>query len=82
MILKHKDGHPIVAELLDFKTKVKAIADDPKEKDSLKAIIATRCAIDIDHLARIISSPSIQVRTWTLVAKAKRRLTRPQKCGK
>lgn len=82
MEFKYKEGIPMVAELVDFQTRVKAIGDAPENDGKLIAIVATRCAIDLDHLARIISSPTIQVGQWTLVDQKKPRLTRKKKRGK
>jgi len=52
---------PTVLEMVEFKSRVKMIADDPENKNSMEGIIATRCALDLDHLARIISRPAIDV---------------------
>ena len=73
-----------VAELIDFRMRCKAYADAPEQSKSLSAIVATRCAIDLDHLARLISSPSIDVGTyWVHVKpKAARKAKKPAKKAK
>jgi hypothetical protein len=63
-------------EIVDFKLKMKRLADDPENDKTMLGIIATRAALDLDHVARIISSPAIDCGNYWIQVKPKHKKDR------